>query len=352
MLRLLRTFRKGDVMVKVGDIEPILEVLNLNRLFSTKPPRENVTVDPGFLVYRGVAGVNVPATFGELHQTDVVPATWTGGSVTLGGHDFLQQQDGFRPSSVPEGNFTMFPRLWVQIKCSSWSHREKRSSKSNAAGLGPIRHGSLGPIPDVGPGGPAWDASCSLMQAVNEEARPEKGLATLKTMQSQDDWEVGRRNAASRSGSVVSTFGADNERIDHKVVLAVISGHARHGIRIGQHERSSIYSIEDLYGQGEEVCLGGSPTEVEFELQLTARAPSKCGICSCTLAVLPPGTREYPPNPLLEVAFDASAEEHLHFYISSSHFDSNSTYGVALNWVLRPGSGGSGAVAASAARRC
>lgn len=61
--------------------------------------------------------------------------------------------------------------------------------------------------------------------------------------------------------------------------------------------RSSIYDIEELYGHSEEVCLGGvaatrrtatrdvrsrhavasgrgSPTEVEFELQLKVQAPS------------------------------------------------------------------------------
>eukprot|EP00425_Heterocapsa_triquetra_P013877 CAMPEP_0195127326 /NCGR_PEP_ID=MMETSP0448-20130528/136754_1 /TAXON_ID=66468 /ORGANISM="Heterocapsa triquestra, Strain CCMP 448" /LENGTH=66 /DNA_ID=CAMNT_0040165057 /DNA_START=21 /DNA_END=218 /DNA_ORIENTATION=+ len=64
-------------------------------------------------------------------------------------------------------------------------------------------------------------------------------------MQSQDDWEIGRK---SRTGSSVPNI-TDNEKIDHKVVCAVISGHMRHGIRIGQHERSSIYDIEELYGQ-------------------------------------------------------------------------------------------------------
>merc|ERR1712048_396024 len=115
----------------------------------------------------------------------------------------------------------------------------------------------------------------------------------------------------------------------------------RQGVRIGQRERSSIYDIEDIYGQCEEVCVGGSPTEVEFELQLSVQAPSKCGICHCILAVLPSeGGRAVNidrRDPLLEVSFDASAEEQIHFYISSSHFDSNSSYIIALNWVLRPG---------------
>jgi hypothetical protein len=333
MLRLLRTFRKGDTVVKVGDIEPILKLLNLNSFFSTKPPRGNQTLDPGFMMYRGIAAVNAPVNFGstDLNQPNVVPAVWKGGSVTLGSHDFLQQQDGFRPDTVPEGGVTVFPRLWVSIKCTSWSHREKRAANSDRRS-GMSRHNSLGPIQDV-PGGSSWDsASLMPMPMVEEVVRPEKATPTLKMWQSQDDGEIGRKG---RPGSAVPTFGADAERIDHKIVLAVISGHMRHGIRIGQHERSSIYNIEELHVQGEEVFLGGSPTEVEFELQLTVRAPSKCGICSCSLAVLPAGAQESPPDPLLEVAFDASAEEHLHFYISSSYFDSNSTYGVALNWVLR-----------------
>jgi len=353
MLRLLRTFRKSDMSVKISDIEPILQILSLNSLFSTKPPRETA-LDPGparqhrhrrhgFMIYRGVAGVNVPAPYGELNHENVVPHAWRGGSVSLSSHDSLQQQDGFRPSSVPDGGIIVFPRLWVRITCSSWSHREKRTSKSTA---GLSRHNISGPI---GGGeslasGPSWDAVPSglfgTMPSVNESSYgQEKAPQTLKTMQSQDDWEIGRKLA--RPGSAVPNL-SDNEKIDHKVNCAVISGHMRHGIRIGQQERSSIYAIEELYGQCEEVCIGGSPTEVEFELQLTVQAPSHCGICRCSLAVLPSDSArsmppDRPPEPLLEVGFDASAQEHLHFYISSSHFDSNSSFSIALNWVLRPG---------------
>jgi len=333
MLRLLQTFRKSDMLMKISDIEPILQILNLNSLFSTKPPRETSALDPGFMIYRGVAGVNVPATFGELNQVNVVPHAWGGGNVSLGSHDFLQQQDGFRPSSVPDSSIVVFPRLWVRITCSSWSHREKRTSKSTT---GLSRHSISGPI---GGEGSSWDTVpsglLSSMPPVNESCQPEKAMPMLRTMQSQDDWEIGRKLA--RPGSAVPNL-SDNEKIDHKVVCAVISGHMRHGIRIGQHERSSIYAIEELYGQCEEVSVGGSPTEVEFELQLTVQAPSHCGICRCALAVLPSNLRSPgPPEPLLEVAFDASAEEHLHFQISSSYFDSNSSFSIALNWVLRPG---------------
>lgn len=74
-------------------------------------------------------------------------------------------------------------------------------------------------------------------------------------------------------------------------------------------------------------------------MQLTVQAPNRCGICRCALAVLPAGAPDRALDPLLEMVFDVSVEEHLHFYISSSHFDSNSNYSVALNWVLRPGTG-------------
>lgn len=174
---------------------------------------------------------------------------------------------------------------------------------------------------------------------VNEE-QCSKFPPTLKTMQSQDDWDIGRTKTLRAPNNMPELM--NNEKIEHKVVCAVISGHMRHGIRIGQRERSSIYDVEELYGQCGEVCLGGSPTEVEFELQLKVQAPSPCGICRCSLSVYQPeGVNSEPPEQpaeaLLEVSFDASAEEHLHFYISSSYFDSNSTYNVALNWVLRPG---------------
>merc|ERR1712007_115928 len=93
----------------------------------------------------------------------------------------------------------------------------------------------------------------------------------------------------------------DNEKIDHKVVCAVISGHMRHGIRIGQRERCSIYDVEELYGQCEEVWLGGTPTELEFELQLSVQGPNNSGICRCALAVLPSGAPTPPSDPLLEI---------------------------------------------------
>merc|ERR1719229_130526 len=159
----------------------------------------------------------------------------------------------------------------------------------------------------------------------------------------QDDWEMGRKQ--SRAGGALANFSDNTERIDHKVVCTVISGHMRHGFRIGQRERSSIYVIEKLHDQCDEVFVGGSPTEVELELQLTVQAPSHCGICQCTLAVLPSdrargaAVPDEPSEPLLEVSFNASAEEHLQLNISSSHFDSNSFYSIALNWVLRPGLG-------------
>jgi len=364
MLRLLRVFRKSDSLVKVSDIEPILDMLNLKGVFSSKPPRETVALDPGFVVYRGVAGVNVPGTFGELHRANVVSHPWRGSSVSLGSLDFLEQRDGFRPSSVPEGEVAIFPRLWVKLISSSWAHTEKKRSKSAASIRGNSFSGPIGADPMS-----SWDSMSSTfvstMTPVTEGA--EKAPPTLKTMQSQDDWEIGSRKA--RPSSAVPNLG-DSEKIDHKVICAVLSGGMRHGIRLGQIERSSIYNIEDLNALDEDICsLGGSPTEVEFELQLTVRGPSPTGICRCSLAVMPSGGGTCGPRdhstlgrasgktvgsiaseghsmgtcgagqsqPLLEVCFDASAEEHLHFHVSSHHFDSNSSYNVALNWVLRPG---------------
>eukprot|EP00971_Amphidinium_carterae_P145527 2883972-Amphidinium_carterae.1 len=101
MLRLLRTLRKSDMSVKVGDFDPILELLQLTTLFSSKPPREIAPPDPGFTVYRGVARVNAPTPFGGgLSQPDVLQHAWKGSSVKLGSHDYLQQQDGFRACSA------------------------------------------------------------------------------------------------------------------------------------------------------------------------------------------------------------------------------------------------------------
>jgi len=339
--------------VNISDLESILEILQLNSLFSTKPPRETSTLDPGFTIYRGVAGVNVPApaTFGELKEPNLLQEPWQGPCVSLGGRDCLKQVDGFRPRHVPEGGIMAFPRLWVRIKCSSWSHREKRTSKSTT---NHPRHSIAGPFSgDVMPSsGEGVSPGFSLpMASVSEDGRgtatdTRGGYGTPRLgMQAQDDWEIGRK---TRSGSAVPNL-IDAEKIDHKVTCAVISGHMRHGIRIGQRERCSIYDIEELYGQGQgdeaqthKACLGGSPTEVEFELQLTVQAPNHCGICRCALAVLPAGAHDRAldgQDPLLKMVFDVSVEEHLHFIIASSHFDSNSSYSVALNWVLCPSRG-------------
>eukprot|EP00971_Amphidinium_carterae_P012135 239006-Amphidinium_carterae.1 len=109
--------------------------------------------------------------------------------------------------------------------------------------------------------------------------------------------------------------------------------------RCARRMNPSDCQVEELYGQCEETCIGGSPTEVDFELQLTAQAPNLCGIVRCCLAVLPTGAPDYQSSrdPLMEIIFDASAQEQLHFHISSSYFDSHSSYNISLKWVLRSG---------------
>merc|ERR1719384_2026725 len=154
----------------------------------------------------------------------------------------------------------------MKLTSSSWAHREKRTSKSAAGIRGNSFSGPIGADPMS-----SWDSMSSTfvsaMTPVTEGA--EKAPPTLKTMQSQDDWEIGRK---ARPSSAVPNLG-DSEKIDHKVICAVLSGGMRHGIRIGQIERSSIYNIEDLNSLDEDICsLGGTPTEVEFEVQLTVRA--------------------------------------------------------------------------------
>lgn len=332
MLRLLGTFRKSDMLVRIADIEPVLEILQLTSLFSSKPARETSTQDPGFTIYRGVT-VNAPTSIGELSQRNLVQEPWRGPSVTLGARDFLQQVDGFKLRRVPDGSLIKFPRLWVKIKCTSWMHREKRPVKNFSTASHP-RHSMSVPLGGEITSGTGETLPSSLtlpMAPVNESS-----TAPAFRLQAQDDWEIGRKLSSSRPGSAMPI--TDNEKIDHKVVCAVVSGQMQHGIRIGQRDRCSIYDIEELYGQCDEVSLGGEASEVEFELQLTVQAPNHCGICRCGLAVHTAGVPDRGAmEPLLEMVFDVSVEEPLHFNISSCHFDSNSTYSVSLNWVLRPG---------------
>lgn len=336
MLALLRTFRLSDATVSIAELEPILQILQISGLFSSRPPRLNAAMDPGFVIYRGVAGVNVATPFGHgITQPDVVTHAWKGGSVSLGSHDFLQQQEGFRPSTTDDSG-VIFPRLWVRITCPSWSHREKRVLPSQT---GRSRHsisGSAGIVTEE-------YVSTSLMSMPVHETSSSIP-STLKTMQSQDDWDIGPKLTVRpvRPDCSVPNI-SDNAQIDHKVLCVVISGHMRHGIRIGRRERSSIYEIEDLCNNnqcGDEVCcVGGTPTEIEFELQLSAQAPNNFGICHCGLAVLPSGSHN-DDDTLFEIPFDASSEEPLYFHITSNHFDSNSSYSVEMNWVLRPCGGG------------
>lgn len=289
-------------------------------------------MDPGFVIYRGVAGVNVATPFGHgLTQPDVVTHAWKGGSVSLGSHDFLRQQDGFRPSSTTDGGEVIFPRLWVRIQCPSWSHREKRMTKSAS---GHARQSFSGPL-----GGASEESSSLLSMPVHEGPQ---GSSTLKTIQAVDDFEIGRKNSGRAVGGAGVPNISDNEKIDHKVICTVVTGHVHHGIRIGQRERSSIYDLEDCTNQnGVEVLIGGTPNEIEFELQLRAQAPNQCGICRCGLAVLPAKAPDLPASAdhLLDLGFDASSEEPLQFHIASSHFDSNSSYSIEMNWVRRPRGG-------------
>ncbi|CAK9081247.1 FACT complex subunit SSRP1 (Facilitates chromatin transcription complex subunit SSRP1) (Structure-specific recognition protein 1) [Durusdinium trenchii] len=213
MLRLLGAVRKSNTLVRLADMEPMFQILGLNRLFCNKPPRETSALDPGFVIYRGVGGVNTPSgVFGD--HSNMVPHAWKGVSVSLTSHDFLQQQEGFKPNTVPEGGTTIFPRLWVRITCSSWSHREKRPSKSTA---GHSRHsGPLGSqIPDTS----SWESVPTHLMGiapVNEEPHS-KQPPTLKTMQSQDDWEIGRTKTLRPSNAGCFPDLINNEKIEHKV---------------------------------------------------------------------------------------------------------------------------------------
>jgi len=89
---------------------------------------------------------------------------------------------------------------------------------------------------------------------------------------------------------------------------------------------------------GDEVVIGGTPTEIEFELQLIIGAPNNCGICKSRFVVLPAGAplKATSQDHLMEVSFESSVEEPIYFHISSSHFDFNSSYSVEMNWVPRP----------------
>eukprot|EP00928_Gymnodinium_smaydae_P008123 TRINITY_DN12940_c0_g3_i1.p1 TRINITY_DN12940_c0_g3~~TRINITY_DN12940_c0_g3_i1.p1 ORF type:complete len:874 (-),score=183.43 TRINITY_DN12940_c0_g3_i1:57-2579(-) len=342
MVKLLRAFRTSEMAVKMSDLEPVLRILQLTNLFSHKPPRMMTSLDPGFMIYRGVAGVNTPTPLGEMcqplgSQPNVVQEAWRGSTVSLGCRDWLQQKEGFKLRHVAEGEVQTFPRLRVKIMNSCWSHREKRSSKP---ATNHPRHTIREALASEMTSSSGEQALAPLAATLPMSSVNESGVQPAFWLHSQDDWEIGRTRSSAPSRPISQAVPnlTDNEKIDHRVICAVMSGQMQQGIRISQRERAGIYDIEELYGQCDEVSLGGQACEVEFELQLTVKAPDHCGICCCALAVLPAGAPAVETtDTLLEMVFNVSVEEPLHFHISSAYFDSNSSYSVALNWVLRPG---------------
>jgi len=178
------------------------------------------------VIYRGVPGVNVFTPFGHgIAQPDAVSHAWRGGSVSLGSHDSVQQAEGFRPSVSTEGGQVICPRLWVKIQCPSWSHREKRINNKIAPGL--VRR-ETSPITEVS-------------ESVSSAPMPMMPLPEAVAAAPMVDREIGRKPGLPiRSAGVPSVpVISDNERIDHKVVCSVLSGHTHHGVRFGQRERSS-----------------------------------------------------------------------------------------------------------------
>lgn len=310
-VRLLGCFRCCDsLQLKVAELEPLLRILELD-LFSDKMPRKGIALqDPTFVVHHHEAA----STVGTVAVSSFFRASDHSGHYTLGPRDTLQQEPGWTRPGVH--------RLHVSLECVVWSHRERRLTRSR---------------PSI------EDANIQRLQTGRHDFQfersaspPPKFQVRMPPIETFEAFELGQLSdnpsaAGFTTGPGVRSRGSyqqdqiDFDLVDHQILCGVLSGYQRHGVRFSQKDRNAIYLLEDLNGK-EFISVGGSISSVDFDLELSIGEASKCGIVRCRFAVLRDN------HTLIEEVFDVSAQTPMHFYFSSSYFDSSSTYSVRLRW--------------------
>lgn len=355
VLRLLGCFRKNkDLEVRIADIQPLFAALNLDIFADAKPRAGNMRLDPGFVIHRHEKS---SSSMTPKHESFECPGVYH-----LGSRDLLQQEPGW---SGPGCH-----RCRVTIYCQQWAHRERyrkfegrhaaiEGSPLSEAFGGRQAPGAMYPavrMPralDARGQVEAFDAF-DAFEAFEITARDSEGSESDRFPGfegARPGAVVGPRRATapsamppsrgamppSRGGEPASKFESDP--VDHQIVCGYFSGYQRHGVRFSQKDRDAIYRVEDLNGK-RFVKVGGSMWRVSVDLELNVGEANQSNICRCRMAVLRDS------HILLEESFDVSALVPLHFYVSSSQFDANSTYSVTLKWVESFGS-----LAASSPRR-
>lgn len=302
-LRMQRT-----AMVRVLDIDQIMQALGLD-IFCSKSSRNGCGVwDPPFTVYRHEKQGHTPA---DIKQAN--PKTHV--CHTLAAKDWMQQEPGWMYPGVHKGRIT--------LTCVSWSHRERRLLRSSPTHAAALQKRAFDCGASKQPGGRERSPSPPPSYQVRMPTR-EAFVETFEIAQMSEASDAG-----ILSGGVMRNLSqdkVDHEIVDHMIYCGVASGSQRHGVKVSQKEPNAIYVIEDLKGENS-VNVGGTTSSVTFDLELKIGEASTCSISRCRIAVL------RHQNTLLEEFFDVSSKMPLKFYFSSSYFDKNSSYSVALTWL-------------------
>mmetsp|Transcript_58899 Transcript_58899/g.164544 ORF Transcript_58899/g.164544 Transcript_58899/m.164544 type:complete len:565 (-) Transcript_58899:83-1777(-) len=322
---LMSAFRlRENVWVHVNDISKLMKALGVD-MFSSKVPRNGSAVwDPAFVIHRHESAGPVPS---NSVSTEMLSAghEWNsqdGKEIfhSLGPKDILQQEPGWMQPGVH--------RCSVTLTCNSWSHRERRL----------MRNGGRNSMEAAALQKRVFDSHPSRPAGHERSPSPPPAYQVWKSqMDSFESFDIAPISDGSEQGmlggGVIRSHMSqdkmiDHELVDHQIICGVFNGQQRHGVRFSQRERNAIYLVECLMGK-QFVNIGGTTSSVSFELECVIGEASNNGISRCRFSVLRGG------HSLMDECFDVSAKVPLRFYITSSYFDKNSSYGVSVKW-LRP----------------
>lgn len=261
MARLLGTFRRYDnLQISVPQLSVLLKALGYD-LFAPGAARNGSGLwDPPLVLHRHEAAgnINTSASLAEAREAKESPH----GEIChqMGPKDYLQQEPGWMHPGVH--------RLRVTLKCTSWSHRERRLLRSGRA---PIEAAALQkrafecnpaktPGHERSPSPPPKFQVRKLPATI--EAFETFDLGQMPADVSENERLIGGGSVTKRRNiSPAHQDKIDHELVDHQIICSVVSGAQRHGVRFSQHEPNAIYYAEDLTGK-RGVQIGGDRKSV------------------------------------------------------------------------------------------
>eukprot|EP00397_Hematodinium_sp_SG-2012_P034727 GEMP01037271.1.p1 GENE.GEMP01037271.1~~GEMP01037271.1.p1 ORF type:complete len:556 (+),score=53.10 GEMP01037271.1:20-1687(+) len=318
--RLLRCFRVGkDVHLKLtcSEIQPILDILKTGNLIPKLDWPRAFMRDPPFIV-------NSHDDNPSRQEIEYV----------MGPRDFLQQVPGWF------GPITTRLRVWAS--CQSWSRRERRLDARNShgrSGTGKIERQPSPPkfstvpspkpaglsssnSPRGGVGGVGAVGSVANLHSVRWDRNVDSDASSEGGDRLQTPF--GRRGMLSGNGN-----GKDSDdQVLHALIIGLNCGGTKVGIRVSQRDDNAIYSLE-YHGMAKKrnIQIGGTTTDVTFDVQLQIGEPNAAGLSKCKVTAL-----SLSGAVLMDHAFDISSFVMSNFYITSSQLDSQTSFTVKLNW--------------------